>query len=238
MNEFIKITGRPEGKRYVISDIHGCYKTFRSLVEEKIMLAKTDWLFLLGDYLDRGPLSKKVLDYILELKDNGYTIFPLRGNHEEDLLEYALEESRFLNWHVNKQNYPNIVRENKLIDCYLEFFESLPYYYELDDYYLVHAVFNFNSEKPFEDKTAMLWTRNFNPSPSRLNGKRIIHGHEPAYLMKIKMHIEKQYPTIPLDNGAVYTGKHKIYDTSQLGNLCAYDLDSGLLFTQKNIDKT
>ena len=70
---------RPTGKRYVISDIHGCYKTFRCLVEEVIGLSKADLLFLLGDYVDRGPSSKAVLDYILQLKDERYQLFPLRG---------------------------------------------------------------------------------------------------------------------------------------------------------------
>ena len=98
MEDFIKLTSRPVGKRYVISDIHGCYNTFKRLVEEVIGLTKSDWLFLLGDYIDRGPSSKDVLDYILDLKESGYSLFPLRGNHEDDLLDYAKGELRFLLW--------------------------------------------------------------------------------------------------------------------------------------------
>ena len=236
MNEFVRLTGTPIGNRYVISDIHGCFKTFRQLVEDVIKLTKSDQLFLLGDYVDRGPSTKAVLDYIVELIELGYKIFPLRGNHENDLLEFAKGEPRFLLWQLNKYQYPDIARNGKLKDKYLSFFESLPYYYELDDYFLVHAGFDFKSEKPFENRTAMLWLRNFNPTKEQLNGKRVIHGHHPVYMNIIIDHIERDSMTIPLDNGASFVGKHKIYDTSQLGNLCAFDLDKCKLFTQKNID--
>ena len=96
MNEFVRLTETPKGNRYVISDIHGCFITFKQLVEEVIKLNKSDQLCLLGDYVDRGPSTQAVLDYIIELIELGYNIFPLRGNHENDLLEYAKGEPRFL----------------------------------------------------------------------------------------------------------------------------------------------
>lgn len=228
--------GPAPGKRYAISDIHGCYKTFRRLVEDGIQLTKSDQLFLLGDYVDRGPSSRAVLDYILELKEDAYQVFPLRGNHENDLLEYSMGEPRFLLWHLNKHKYPDIVEEGKLMDRYFDYFDSLPYYYELDDYYLVHAGFDFKTENPFENKTAMLWLRYFNPPVGQLNGKRVIHGHDPVYMDIIIDHIEKRHVSIPLDNGASYVGKNKLYDTSRLGRLCAFDLDGQQLYTQSNID--
>jgi serine/threonine protein phosphatase 1 len=236
MNDFVKISTHTTGNRYAISDIHGCYRTFRRLVEEVLKVTKSDQLFLLGDYVDRGPSSKAVLDYIINLMESGFNIFPLRGNHEDDLLDFAKGELRFLLWQLNRHKYPDIVQDGKLMDKYYAFFDNLPYYYELDDYYLVHAGFDFKSEKPFENKTAMLWLRYFKPPEGVLNGKRVIHGHDPVYMDVIAGHIEKGYSTIPLDNGAVYVGKNKIFDTSRLGKLCAFDLDTEKLYTQKNID--
>jgi serine/threonine protein phosphatase 1 len=236
MRDFIQLKSRPSGKRYAISDIHGCFKTFRYLVEEGIKLTISDQLFLLGDYVDRGPSSQAVLDYIIQLIEKGYQIFPLRGNHENDLLEYARGEPRFLLWQLNKHNYPGIARDGKLLDRYSQFLNRLPYYYELNDYFLVHAGFDFGSEKPFENRDAMLWLKYFDPAEDQLNGKKIIHGHDPAYMDVIIDHIEKDRITIPLDNGVCYTGKHKLYDTSKLGSLCALDLDTPQLFAQKNMD--
>jgi serine/threonine protein phosphatase 1 len=47
--------------RYAIADIHGCCKTFHALIE-KLQLKESDDLYLLGDYIDRGPDSKGVLE--------------------------------------------------------------------------------------------------------------------------------------------------------------------------------
>lgn len=38
-----------------IGDIHGCLKTLKALLEDKIAIQKTDTLIFLGDYIDRGP---------------------------------------------------------------------------------------------------------------------------------------------------------------------------------------
>jgi serine/threonine protein phosphatase 1 len=77
------------GRRFAVGDIHGCYKTFRSLIENKIELTQYDQLFLLGDYIHKGPRSKDTLNYILKLIKRGYKVFPLRGNHEDELLNAA-----------------------------------------------------------------------------------------------------------------------------------------------------
>ena len=73
-------------RRFAISDIHGCLKTFKQLLET-IGLEKSDELFLLGDYVDRGPDSMGVVRYIQHLIVEGYFVTCLKGNHERHLLE-------------------------------------------------------------------------------------------------------------------------------------------------------
>ena len=70
----------------MIPDIHGFPKTLEYLIRQ-IALTKNDQLFFLGDYIDRGPSSAGVLDIILDLQNQGYTVYCLRGNHEEDFLQ-------------------------------------------------------------------------------------------------------------------------------------------------------
>jgi len=72
-------------KKYVISDIHGCAKTFKALVD-RISFSREDELYLLGDYIDRGPDSKGVIDHIWDLLETGYTVHCLTGNHEQMFL--------------------------------------------------------------------------------------------------------------------------------------------------------
>ena len=78
------------GRRFAISDVHGCSKTFKALLK-KIKLQKEDQLFLVGDMVNRGLQSDKVLNKILKLKKSAYQVFFIRGNHEQIILD-ALEK--------------------------------------------------------------------------------------------------------------------------------------------------
>ncbi|MDP3444408.1 MAG: metallophosphoesterase, partial [Ignavibacteria bacterium] len=69
--------------RWIIPDIHGCSKTLKQLIEYQIKPSRTDEFYFLGDYIDRGPDSKGVIDYIMELQRKEFTIRLLLGNHEE-----------------------------------------------------------------------------------------------------------------------------------------------------------
>jgi serine/threonine protein phosphatase 1 len=64
-----------------IGDIHGCLLQFNDLLN-LVKPQSGDHVVLLGDYVDRGPDSRGVLDRILELKRSGMNLVCLRGNHE------------------------------------------------------------------------------------------------------------------------------------------------------------
>ncbi len=74
-----------------IGDIHGCIDPFCELVEKKIRIRKEDRIILLGDYIDRGSHSREVIDYILDLRAQGYDIIALTGNHESMMLDSIQE---------------------------------------------------------------------------------------------------------------------------------------------------
>jgi len=71
----------------VMSDIHGELEMFERLLSDVKYDPDQDQLILLGDYVDRGPNSRKVLDKVIELKAEGALV--LKGNHE-DLMIKAL----------------------------------------------------------------------------------------------------------------------------------------------------
>lgn len=62
-----------------IGDIHGCSTALNTLLD-KIAPDAADTLITLGDYVDRGPDTKGVLDTLIELQSFCYLV-PLRGNH-------------------------------------------------------------------------------------------------------------------------------------------------------------
>ena len=81
---------------FAIGDIHGCSKTFKKLLLDKIKINKSDTIYCVGDYIDRGEDSKGVIDFILDLRAEGYTIHTLRGNHEQMLLDSIADKFLYL----------------------------------------------------------------------------------------------------------------------------------------------
>jgi serine/threonine protein phosphatase 1 len=219
-----------------ISDIHGCLKTFQALVEENVQLTKGDTLYLLGDYIDRGPDSKGVIDYILQLQDFGYNVKCLTGNHEQMLLgalnalTNELKIDLFLhNGGMQTLDSYGLTLVDLLSHPHLEFFENLKYYIELEDYILVHAGFRFEEGGMFYNKSAMIWERSWyhKMDKKQLNGKIIVHGHTPQSVKNIKAMkhnmVINQYMNI--DAGCFRYDK-----------MCALDLTNRELYFQDSLD--
>ena len=228
-------------RRLVMSDIHGCLKTFIALIKN-IAPTKNDQLFILGDYIDRGPSSAGVLDYILNLKTEGYSLYLLRGNHEENLLnaysEYDKDTFVFFVKKINRSL--SLLDDNGDIKKeYFEFFNSLNWFFETDSHLIVHAGLNFNCGNPFEDRISMVELRktDIEKASGFIGNKTIIHGHQVTPIDEITSAVRERKQIIPLDNGCYYTKKHKIYDIDLTGNLCCLDLDSYKLYLQKNIEE-
>src|SRR5690349_1844333 len=68
-----------------IGDIHGCHLALTMLLEQ-IAPKPEDRLIFLGDYIDRGPASRDVVESLLSLKSKCTNVF-LRGNHEAMILD-------------------------------------------------------------------------------------------------------------------------------------------------------
>jgi len=221
-------------RRFVIPDIHGCYLTFRALVEEVILLGKADDLYLLGDYIDRGPRSREVLQYVMRLIDEGYRLFPLRGNHEEMFLQACVDREQYRVWVLNG-GYTALdsfgVDDARDVPLRFQLFcGELPYYYLLDDYLLVHAGFNTASEDPFADTHAMLWDRTHAVSKALLGGRTMICGHTPRNIKDIEKSLKKDTGLVILDNACFLAGRNG------MGALMALELNSRTLYSRKNIE--
>ncbi|MFC2086802.1 metallophosphoesterase family protein [Bacteroidota bacterium] len=222
-----------ESKIYAIGDIHGCIRPFRVLLEDEIRPGKDDKIILLGDYVDRGSDSKAVVDYIIELQKNEYDIIPLKGNHEVMLLESTRSEISLLNWLYNGggetlKSY-DIYSIAELDKVYIDFYNNLPYYYSLGDYYFVHAGFNDDIENPFEDKYHMIWKYREKYDHPVFKNKTIVHGHFPVRKIKITENEKNNSTDINVDSGCVYT------ETEGYGMLSAIELNSMQIFSVNNL---
>jgi serine/threonine protein phosphatase 1 len=240
--------------KYAISDIHGCTATFVALLE-RIGLTHADELYLLGDYIDRGPNSKGVLDRIARLIEEGYQVSCLMGNHEQMMIwAGAFEELAGLgsSWKADRYNpgFHNMWLRNgggetlasfgvhsakEVPRSYFQFLRKLGYYLEVEGYLLVHAGFDFHAPDPWEDRESMLWIRDWYEWLDRdlLGDRVIVHGHTPIGRKAIEYMLGdlRNFPVLNIDAGCVYANSWN----SDVGWLCAFDLDRLRVIFQKNI---
>jgi serine/threonine protein phosphatase 1 len=235
-------------KQWVIPDIHGHSKTLRALVGEQIRPARYDTIFFLGDYIDRGPDSKGVIDFIMSLKRDNFNIRTLRGNHEDylvrtfdnetvrkNLLGITYQNNLKKEWfkYGGKETLKSfqVTDVHEIPKEYITWMRELEYYISLDSFLLVHAGFNFNMEDPFSDKPSMMWIKDFKADPKKTGNRKVIHGHVPVSLDFIELlRSSNNFNFIDLDNG-IY-----MRDNSGFGNLIALELTSMEMRVQNNLD--
>ena len=235
---------------WVIPDIHGCVETLKTLIEFQIKPNKNDHLIFVGDYIDRGPDSRGVIKYIMELQLNDYNVTPLKGNHE-DICVKAWEDDRtkksFLgisskskvqkDWerYGGKKTMESfgVTRAREIPVKYINWMKDLEYYVVLDDFVVVHAGLNFNIDDPFKDKRSMLWSRDYKIDPEKIGNRRVVHGHLPVNLEFIDMVIKNvnSYWFIDIDNGIYFSRK------AGYGNLVALNLNKMEYVVQSVMDE-
>lgn len=74
---------------FAVGDVHGCHRQLAALLERLPLDAERDRLIFLGDYINRGPQTRQVIDLLLDVERRVAGAVFLLGNHEHDLLEYA-----------------------------------------------------------------------------------------------------------------------------------------------------
>ena len=216
---------------FAIGDIHGCKKTFQRLLDE-MQIRKSDTIYCIGDYIDRGPDSKGVIDLILDLRKRGYRVSTLRGNHEQLMLESVHGEEDFDHWYSNGGESTlksfGVESFDAFAPEYKDFFKRTRYYFESGPFIFVHAGLNFGPEDLFEDRDAMLWMRNITIDKKKLGDRIIIHGHTPRPLEEI-VNPERD-DVYNLDAGCVYK------DRPGHGHLVALNLTNGEWIAVKNCE--
>lgn len=183
----------------VCSDIHGEIHKFQDVLNDANYNEKSDQLILLGDYVDRGKYSKEVIEFIIELVEEG--AIALKGNHEELFIHSFYNEEYKDIWYRNggKKTLDSYNGDLNLIErhiCWLE--DNLQLYYETDDYIFVHAGLEPDVPLEWQDEETILWSRNEEIIGL---GKLIVHGHTPVDCVK------QIGDRLLIDTGAAYGGK-------------------------------
>jgi len=199
------------GKIFAIGDIHGCLSKLERVISRTGIDNKEDTLVFIGDYIDRGPDSRGVVDFVLDLKRKIHTVICLKGNHEQMFLDYVClnkNEDLYLSnggdTTIASYGYRNVHggREFNIPDSHMEFFNSLLPCYETDDYIFVHAGLRENVPLKDQNIKDMLWIRHDFIMSSYDFGKTVVFGHTPMSHSK-PLFLPGR---IGIDTGAVYGG--------------------------------
>ena len=162
-----------------IGDIHGCFTALKTLMD-LIQPSQEDLIIPLGDYVDRGPDSRRVLDYFIHLK-TACRVIPLVGNHEIQLLRAFQGEphlSRFLSdlcgGKTTLANYGGNL--SAIPSSHLEFMRTAELYYETSHHIFVHA--GVHPKLPMaEQNPEVLYYQRFHIAKPHYSGKTVICGH-------------------------------------------------------------
>jgi len=183
---------------YAIGDIHGCLEPLRRLMDQ-IHVSEMDEVVFVGDYVDRGPDSKGVIDYLLTLQGR-YTF--LMGNHERMFLDFLQGKERFLflynGGEATLESYGGV---GNIPASHLAFLNRLVLYYETDDYLFVHGGIRPGIPIQDQDPKDLLWIREeFYAYPGRY-AKPVVFGHTP--MREVLMEEDR----IGIDTACVYGNK-------------------------------
>jgi serine/threonine protein phosphatase 1 len=195
-------------RMFAVGDIHGCLDKLVSLMDIIDVDLKKETLVFMGDYIDRGPHAKEVVDYLIDVARGGNRVVFLKGNHELMLQNYLSGEDKlsflYNGGEATLRSYMKAggLNEANLIPPeHLEFFDNLRLYYETENYIFVHGGLKANIPLEHQDEWDMLWLRDEFIYSDFDFGKLVIFGHTP---FREPLILDNK---IGIDTGAVYGNK-------------------------------
>ena len=166
-----------QNRRIVIGDVHGHYDTLIALLNS-IAPTSSDEIYFLGDLIDRGPKSAQVVDLIMRSR---YKC--LRGNHEEMMLDVVgtgeVSIELYQGWLYSGGHATVASYDSKIPQEHIDWMKNLPLYYDLGDYWLVHAGVNPNMPLQKQSADEFCWIREDFHSSNKafFKDKLIVTGH-------------------------------------------------------------
>lgn len=217
----------------MISDIHGCYREFNALLRKANYVPDQDKLILIGDYVDRGPNSKAIVEQVMSLQEVGGAVV-LKGNHDKMACDALLsddEDKLDIHWLNNGGFYTllsyvgadaGLVQQDlgwteyirikhwirQAYKHHLDFLSTLPLYYETDEHLFVHAgidpsLADWTTQKEYD----FIWIREpFFNHPVASTAKTVVFGHTSTFELHAKPGIwfSPHGDKIGIDGGCAY----------------------------------
>jgi serine/threonine protein phosphatase 1 len=208
------------GRLFAVGDIHGCADALTALLNRIKPDRDNDRVIFLGDYINRGKDSRRVIDILLEFKKKYPRTIFLKGNHEVMFMSYleGADEHLFLQSGGIKtlesygieptgqpwiRNMDNDIRRRKIPTPHWRFLCGLFPYWEEEGYIFVHAGFEKGRHPAMQRPEWLYWAEKekFMGQAFERSHKKIVFGHfvhDSVTVMEDK---------IGIDLGAVYGGE-------------------------------
>ena len=218
----------PDNSRvYAVGDIHGR----ADLLERLHDLIRADAapfhdrrlaIVYLGDYIDRGPSSREVLETLVTTSLPGFDSVHLKGNHEDLLLRFLDDAQIGLDWAMvggdatlmsygaadgrrlrGAVDFEPMQKKfhGQLPPAHLEFLHNLGSYHVEGDYLFVHAGVRPGRPMEDQDETDLIWIRDDFLHSTADHGRVVVHGHSITHEPEIRPN------RIGIDTGAYATGR-------------------------------
>ncbi|RWB29603.1 MAG: serine/threonine protein phosphatase [Mesorhizobium sp.] len=202
----------PGGMRiYAVGDVHGrldlLVAMYRRIAAEIREARPADWRVIhLGDYVDRGPNSKGVLDFLIEVRKRDPRHLMLAGNHDIgflDFLDAPDADGLFMRYGgiQTAQSYGVVLNEGggawfgrseaalrqghaALVEAvpksHVDFLQSLAFSLTFGDFFFCHAGIRPGIALESQSTQDLIWIRDVFHNHSGLHPKIVVHGHTPV----------------------------------------------------------
>jgi serine/threonine protein phosphatase 1 len=198
---------------FAIGDVHGCFDKLQALLLtcDRARAGRKARYVLIGDYIDRGPNTREVIDLLMHRQLNeGGRFVCLRGNHEQMLIDAAADgrsDRELMIWWINggEQTLDSyrVHDPASLPAPHLEWIKTLPLRFADEERLYVHAGIRPGVAIADQSEDDLLWIREPFLSSHGGGTSFIVHGHTPTYsgLPDLRSH------RLNLDTGACFGGE-------------------------------
>ncbi len=214
------------GRLFAIGDIHGCADELATMLAT-IAAARGDTVVFVGDYVDRGPSARDVIELLLDYREGEAECIFLKGNHEDMMLSFLglpghYGESFLFNGGaptLESYGVPDGVGEReraleRIPPSHLDFLNSLATSYLRPPYLFVHAGISPLRQLEEQSVEDMLWIREEFIFHTHQLGATVVFGHTPMRTVMVDLPYK-----LGIDTGLVYGGK-----------LSCVELNEGVLY--------
>lgn len=166
--------------RYIaITDIHGECEKLKNLISKLDIRGDETFVFM-GDYIDRGPDSRGVIDYLIDFGTQHKCVY-LIGSHEYAYMNARKNTDEYYNFLFWNYGGPETVKSygnfDNIYKIHGEFFESLKFYYLTDKYLFVHAGINPDYSLENQSEVDLVYIRSAFYNKKNPLKQKIIFGH-------------------------------------------------------------